>query len=135
MRQWVSQEDDFVLKQSKKKAKIRVREGRAKPVDWLAVCLGVVDQSNDILEEESAQPDFDVPEPSAVISGLGQAELATLGKDIDHYLALESGKENRTYWSVRQSCRSLSNTADCRTGCQYALQGPSGGTECASTLW
>src|SRR4051794_4680395 len=32
MREWVSQEDSFVLKQAKKKAEIRVKEGRAKPI-------------------------------------------------------------------------------------------------------
>ena len=37
MREWVSQEDTFVLKQAKKKAEIRVKEGRAKPIDYLAV--------------------------------------------------------------------------------------------------
>src|ERR1700716_4138317 len=38
-REWVAQEDTFVLKQAKKKAEIRVKEGRAKPIDWLAVTL------------------------------------------------------------------------------------------------
>lgn len=35
VREWVAQEDIFVLKQAKKKAEIRVKEGRAKPIDWL----------------------------------------------------------------------------------------------------
>ena len=33
MREWVAQEDDFVLRQAKKKAEIRVKEGRPKPID------------------------------------------------------------------------------------------------------
>src|SRR5689334_18300820 len=49
-RKWVSEEDSFVLKQAKKKAVIRVREGRAKPIDWLAVILRVIDPDRDLLD-------------------------------------------------------------------------------------
>ena len=38
-RQFVADEDKFVLRQSKKKADIRVREGRAKPIDYLTFNL------------------------------------------------------------------------------------------------
>jgi hypothetical protein len=102
MQKWLSEEDDFVLRQSKKKAKIRIREGRAKPIDWLAMCLGIADTTSDMLEEESALPDFDVPEPIAIINDLPNSELETLEKDIAHYLALEKGRENRVYWNVRR---------------------------------
>jgi hypothetical protein len=37
--QFVADEDKFVLKQAKKKADIRVRENRAKPIDYLAFNL------------------------------------------------------------------------------------------------
>ncbi len=101
MRQWVAKEDDFVLQQSKKKAHIRVREGRAKFIDWLAVTLGVIDPTRDPSEEDSNESDIDVVDPSAVFEGLDLPQLQVLGKDIDTYMALESNQSNRRYWKVR----------------------------------
>lgn len=101
MREWVAKEDDFVLQQSKKKAHIRVREGRAKSIDWLAVTLGVIDPTRDPLEEDSNETDIDVVDPSAVFEGLDLPQLQDLGKDIETYMALESIQSNRRYWKVR----------------------------------
>lgn len=101
MREWVAKEDDFVLQQSKKKAHIRVREGRAKSIDWLAVTLGVIDPTRDPLEEDSNEADIDVVDPSAVFEGLDLPQLQGLDKDIETYMALESNQSNRRYWKVR----------------------------------
>lgn len=103
MREWVSKEDDFVLQQSKKKAHIRVREGRAKSIDWLAVTLGVIDPTRDPLEEEGNESDVDIVDPSGVFEGLDLSQLQDLGKDIETYLALESNQSNRQYWKVKLS--------------------------------
>ena len=100
MREWVAKEDDFVLQQSKKRAHIRVREGRAKPIDWLAVTLGVIDPTKDPLEEDGDESDLDVVDPSAVFEGLDLPQLQDLGKDIETYVVLESNKSNRRYWKV-----------------------------------
>lgn len=100
MREWVSQEDNFVLKQSKKKAQIRVREGRAKPIDWLAVTLSVIDSTTDPLEEEGVESDVDVVDPAGIFEGMGYPQLQDLGKEIDSYLILESNRSNRDYWNV-----------------------------------
>ena len=105
MREWVSREDDFVLQQSKKKAHIRVKEGRAKAIDWLAVTLGVIDATRDLLEEESLESDIEVVDPAGVFEGLSASELRDLGKDIDTYMALESNPSNRRYWTVRSHIR------------------------------
>ncbi len=101
MREWVAKEDDFVLQQSKKKAHIRVREGRAKPIDWLAVTLGVIDPTRNPLEEDSNESDIDVVDPSGVFEGLDLPQLQDLAKDIETYMALESNRSNRRYWMVR----------------------------------
>ena len=101
MREWVAKEDDFVLQQSKKKAHIRVREGRAKSIDWLAVTLGVIDPTRDPLEEDSNESDIDVVDPSAVFEGLDLPQLQDLGKDIETYMMLESNQSNHRYWKVR----------------------------------
>ena len=101
MREWVAKEDDFVLQQSKKKAHIRVREGRAQSIDWLAVTLGVIDPTRDPLEEDSDESDIEVVDPSGVFEGLDLPQLQDLGKDIETYMALESNQNNRRYWKVR----------------------------------
>lgn len=100
MRAWVSKEDEFVLKQSKKKAHIRVREGRAKSIDWLAVTLDVVDTSKDLLEDDGDEPDVDIVDPAGIFEGLGPTELQELGKEIQSYLILETSRQNRTYWDA-----------------------------------
>lgn len=100
MREWVSQEDDFVLKQSKKKAQIRVREGRAKFIDWLAVTLSVIDQTTDLFDDEINDSDIDIVDPAGIFEGLTQPQLQSIGKDISTYLTLESNVMNRSYWNV-----------------------------------
>ncbi|KAI4129714.1 MAG: hypothetical protein LQ338_002098 [Usnochroma carphineum] len=106
MREWVSKEDEFVLKQSKKKAHIRIKEGRAKPIDWLAVTLNVVDQTKDLLEDNGAESDVDVIDPAWVFEGLGMSESRELGKEIQSYLTLETNDQNREYWdALRVICQ------------------------------
>ena len=100
MREWVSREDDFVLQQSKKKAHIRVKEGRAKSVDWLAVTLGVIDPTRDPLEDEYDESRIDIVDPTAIFEGLSLPQLQELGKDIDTYKTLESNLNNQRYWNV-----------------------------------
>ncbi|KAK4696306.1 cactin, partial [Lecanoromycetidae sp. Uapishka_2] len=105
MREWVSKEDDFVLQQSKKKAHIRVKEGRAKSIDWLAVTLGVIDPTKDLLEDEEVDADVDVVDPAGIFEGLNLPELQELAKDINAYVALESNSTNRRYWkSLKAIC-------------------------------
>ena len=100
MREWVSKEDEFVLQQSKKKAHIRVKEGRAKAIDWLAVTLGVIDPTKDLLEDENEEFYEDIVDPTAIFEGLSLSELQGLGQDIDIYMALETNQSNWRYWHV-----------------------------------
>ncbi|KAI6716964.1 hypothetical protein JHW43_000430 [Diplocarpon mali] len=101
-RKWVSEEDSFVLKQAKKKADIRVREGRAKPIDWLAVILRVIDPDRDLLDEDEEEVEHDVVDPEGVFESLNDAQLGELDKDIASYLALETNKKNLDYWKTMQ---------------------------------
>ena len=100
MREWVSKEDDFVLQQSKKKAHIRVKEGRAGAIDWLAVTLGVIDPTKDPLEDDEIEADIEVVDPSGIFQGLALPQLQGLEKEIDIYNTLESNWSNRRYWTV-----------------------------------
>jgi hypothetical protein len=101
-RKWVSQEDSFVLKQAKKKADIRVREGRAKPIDWLAVILRVIDPDRDLLEDDEEEVHLDVVDPEGVFEGLNDAQLGELENDINSYIALETNNKNQDYWKTMQ---------------------------------
>ncbi|KIV82390.1 hypothetical protein PV11_04508 [Exophiala sideris] len=102
MREWVAQEDDFVLKQAKKKADIRVKEGRAKPIDWLAVTLRVVDPTRDPLDEEVDEKELEFVDPDSVFDDLDETELSDLRKDIETYMNLEKNRKNRDYWRTMQ---------------------------------
>lgn len=97
---WVSQEDSFVLKQAKKKADIRVREGRAKPIDWLAVILRVIDPDRDLLDDDEEEVHHDVVDPEGVFEGLDDAQLKELETDITSYISLEKNKKNLDYWKT-----------------------------------
>ncbi|KAJ6074543.1 uncharacterized protein N7446_002320 [Penicillium canescens] len=100
VREWVAQEDVFVLKQAKKKAEIRVKEGRAKPIDWLTVTLRVIDPTRDPLDDEIADSDLDVVDPDGVFEGLSQTQLQDLEKDIDTFVNLETNAQNRDFWQT-----------------------------------
>lgn len=103
VREWVAQEDVFVLKQAKKKAEIRVKEGRAKPIDWLAVTLRIIDPTRNPLDDEISDSDLDLIDPEGVFEGLSQPQLVELEKDIDTFLSLEQSQKNRDFWKVSKS--------------------------------
>lgn len=98
MREWVSQEDDFVLKQVKKKAEIRIREGRPKPIDWLCRTLRIIDPTKDPLDDEPDEEELEFVEPSGILEDLSEAQLAEVRKDIDTYMRLEKLSKNVDFW-------------------------------------
>ena len=97
---WVADEDRFVLQQQKKKAALRVKGGRARPIDWLAVTLRFVDPTRDLLDEEVEDHELEIVDPEGVLEGLSDDELSDLAREIDDYLTLESNRSNRDYWNV-----------------------------------
>lgn len=98
---WVADEDRFVLQQSKKKAALRVKGKRAKPIDWFAVILRFIDPTKTLMDEEIEDHELDVVDPEGVFEGLGEEDLKDLEKDIENYLTLETNRSNREYWNVR----------------------------------
>lgn len=98
--QFVADEDKFVLKQAKKKADIRVREQRAKPIDYLAFNLRFIDPDRDVFDDDEADVEIKVPSPEAVLRGLDEAQLRELEEDIRSYHTLETNWRNREYWSA-----------------------------------
>lgn len=104
MKNWMSQEDDFVLKQSKKKARIRIKEGRAKLIDRLVLILSIIDLTKDPLEDDLDHMELDVRDPTDLIEESSVSELRELEKEVEHYLVLEHHETNRTFWEVCYLC-------------------------------
>lgn len=99
-RQFVADEDKFVLRQSKKKADIRLRERRAKPIDYLAFNLRFIDPEKDVYDDDAADAHIKVPTPVDIITGLEASRLTELESDISSYLVLETRSRNRDYWKA-----------------------------------
>lgn len=121
---WVADEDRFVLQQAKKRAALRVKGGRAKPIDWLAVILRFVDTNKTLLDEEVEDNELDVVDPEGVLEGLGEDDLSELEKEIENYLTLETSRSNREYWTVSIPSPCRRSHADL-LGSQSHMQRPS----------
>lgn len=101
LKEWVDGEDKFALRQAKKGAVIRIKEGRARPVDWLALNLQAIDKDKDVYDDSILDTrELDIPVPYAVIEGLGLNDVQKLESDVQEYLRLESSKFNRDFWEV-----------------------------------
>jgi len=97
---WVAAEDKFVLRQAKRRAILRVRGGRAKPVDWLAVILRAIDKTDDFLDDNEHEGELDVVDPEGVFEGLSLSALKELAQDIQTYLDREMESSNMDFWTV-----------------------------------
>ncbi|NXO46473.1 CATIN protein, partial [Locustella ochotensis] len=84
---WEEQEENFHLQQAKLRSKIRIRDGRAKPIDLLAKYISA---ENDDLAVE-------MHEPYTFLSGLTVSDMEDLVEDIQVYMELEQGK-NMDFW-------------------------------------
>ena len=99
-RQFIADEDKFVLQQSKKKADIRVREARAKPIDYLVYHLRHIDPDRDILEDDDQSPDISVPDPITVVEELSLSDIHEVEADITSYHTLETNSRFKGYWKA-----------------------------------
>ena len=119
MSEWVAKEDDFYLEQSRKRAVIRVRENRAKPIDLMAINLkwvdptqktaqeqpdlehpteGVGKEEDEDEEDDEADLEIDLEEPYLLFDSLDLAETEELHQDIQMYLSLEKREQNLDFW-------------------------------------
>ena len=87
--EWQKQEETFHLEQARLRSKIRIQDGRAKPIDLLAQYI------NDQNLEESIE--LQMHEPYQYISGLSFDDLEDLLVDIKVYNELEKSA-NSGYW-------------------------------------
>ena len=97
---WVAEEDQFVLQQAKKKAEIRIRGGRAKPIDWLTVILRAVDPTRNPFDDEVEDSELDYMDPEGVLEDLDEKQFDELEKSIDVFIALEKYQNSLDFWKV-----------------------------------
>ncbi|GBP55435.1 Cactin [Eumeta japonica] len=84
---WARQEDAFHLQQARLRSQIRIRDGRAKPIDLLAWYVS----SEDCVDA------LEMHEPYTYLNGLRAPDLEDLLEDIKVYKELENDS-NHSYW-------------------------------------
>ncbi|KAJ7937318.1 mid region of cactin-domain-containing protein [Mycena leptocephala] len=103
MSEWLSKDGDFQLEQEKRRAAIRIKEKRAKAIDFLALNLKYVnppvDDNDDGEEEEDAGLEIDLDEPYNIFDNLSSSQVEELHEDIERYLTLEQTNTNIDFWT------------------------------------
>ncbi|XP_078485183.1 splicing factor Cactin [Ciona intestinalis] len=88
---WEDQEDKFHLEQAKLRSRIRIQDGRAKPIDLLA------NYASSAQEGAEDMSGVEMHEPYTYLNGLTMSDLEDLLEDIKVYMELEQGK-NAEFW-------------------------------------
>ncbi|KAI9616243.1 hypothetical protein KEM48_005272 [Puccinia striiformis f. sp. tritici PST-130] len=120
MAEWIAKEDDFQLEQAQKRAEIRVREKRAKPIDLLALNLkwghrdfeaeedmkkntlkGLINEDAEE-EDDGAGMEVDLDEPYTIFDNLTLEETQGLAEDIKMHIALEKSESKLEFWRCLQ---------------------------------
>ncbi|KAF7301499.1 NY-REN-24 antigen [Mycena indigotica] len=100
MSEWLAKEGDFQLEQERRRAAIRIKEKRAKAIDFLALNLKYVNPpADEDQEEEDAGLEIDLDEPYNIFDNLTSAQVEELHDDIQRYLTLEQSKTNLDFWT------------------------------------
>jgi len=103
MAAWHAKEDDFHLEQAMRRAAIRTREGRAKPIDLLALNLKwsqprIPGEEAEDEEDEGIGLDVDLEEPYLIFDNLTLEETEELYEDIEMYISMEKSEANLDFW-------------------------------------
>ncbi|KAI8636344.1 mid region of cactin-domain-containing protein [Parasitella parasitica] len=96
MGDWEAKEEEFHLEQAKQRAAIRIRDGRAKPIDILAMNLRLANEPDKV--EDDVDLEIDLDEPYAIFEDLSLADTDELHKDIQMYLQLEKNTKTLEFW-------------------------------------
>lgn len=102
MSEWLSKDGDFQLEQERRRAAIRIREKRAKAIDFLALNLKYVNpssQDDEEAEHEDAGLEIDLDEPYNIFDSLSAEQTYELHDDVERYLALEDSETNLDFWT------------------------------------
>lgn len=100
MADWLSKEEGFQLEQERRRAAIRIKEKRAKAVDFLALNLRYVNPPDEEAEQEDDDGlEIDLDEPYNIIDSLSPEQVEELHDDIERYLGLEQSEVNIEFWT------------------------------------
>ncbi|KAJ6599340.1 mid region of cactin-domain-containing protein [Mycena vulgaris] len=102
MSEWLSKDGDFQLEQERRRAAIRIKEKRAKAIDFLALNLKYVNppvEDDDAVEEDDAGLEIDLDEPYNIFDNLSAEQVEELHEDIERYLTLEQTNINIDFWT------------------------------------
>ncbi|KAG6880421.1 hypothetical protein C0992_000023 [Termitomyces sp. T32_za158] len=103
MSEWLSKEGGFQLDQERRRAAIRIKEKRAKAIDFLALNLKYVNpivDGEENVEYEDAGLEIDLDEPYNIFDNLTVPQVEELHSDIERYLSLEESEVNLDFWTV-----------------------------------
>uniref|UniRef100_A0A915PPU8 Splicing factor Cactin n=1 Tax=Setaria digitata TaxID=48799 RepID=A0A915PPU8_9BILA len=106
---WYATEEGFLLSQAKLRTQIRLKEGRAKPIDFLARYISF---DNERMENKKDE-EFEFVDPITYLKGLKIKDLEDLLEDIKVYQRIDP-TDNSVWWTdfctiVRHEIRKLSN--------------------------
>ncbi|KAJ3214243.1 hypothetical protein HK099_006961 [Clydaea vesicula] len=104
MGDWEEKEEEFHLAQAKKRAEIRLEQGRALPIDILALNLSIanddgLEKKDEFEETNKLKLEMDIQEPYLITQNLSMAQLETLYQDIQYYISLEKNEKNKNFWA------------------------------------
>ncbi|KAI0375687.1 hypothetical protein BV20DRAFT_1008367 [Pilatotrama ljubarskyi] len=100
MADWLAKEEEFQLEQERNRAMIRIKEKRAKAIDFLALNLRYVNPVNDEDDELSKEGlEIDLDEPYTIVDSLTPQQVEELHDDIEKYLRLEKSETNLEFWT------------------------------------
>ncbi|CCM01723.1 uncharacterized protein FIBRA_03788 [Fibroporia radiculosa] len=99
MADWLSKEEDFQLEQERMRAAIRIKEKRAKAIDFLALNLRYVNPPDEEEEEADDGLEIDLDEPYNIFDSLSPEQVEELHDDIEKYLRLEQSEVNIEFWT------------------------------------
>lgn len=102
MAEWIAKEGDFQLEQERKRSIIRLKERRAKAIDFLSLNLkyvGTLQADDDDEGLDAAGLDIDLDEPYNILDNLNLAQTEGLHDDIERYLRLEDNELHIDFWT------------------------------------
>ncbi|KAI1301741.1 Cactin [Halotydeus destructor] len=98
-KEWEKQEDGFHLRQAKLRSRLRIKDGRAKPIDKLARYFDVhavkqehekeEEEKNRDQEEDEYYSGIEMREPYIILNGLRRSDLEDLLEDVKVYMKLD----------------------------------------------
>ncbi|KAJ2550461.1 hypothetical protein IWW35_003283 [Coemansia sp. RSA 1878] len=96
---WERREEEFHLVQAKRRAEIRIKNQRPKPIDVLAMNLRLANEpmrDEEVVELGMMRVDTD--EPHRMVECLDEGEARELAQDVEMYLSLENIAQNVEFW-------------------------------------